>query len=98
VEPWQGQMKPPGQLGSTPDSAPVLNLSVGEQPRWVQMPTATKISGLIERVSFLAYSGCMFLSDFGSASWSPILAIASSISLVRLMIHTGLPRHSTVII
>jgi hypothetical protein len=46
----------------------------------------------------LAYSGCMFLSDLGSASLSATLARVSSCSLVRLMIQTGLPRHSTVII
>ena len=51
-------MKPPGQLGSMPESAPVLNLSVGEQPRWVQIPTATKISGRRERCGLWAYSGC----------------------------------------
>jgi hypothetical protein len=56
------------------------------------------ISGLIERTSFLQYSGCMFFSDFGSAIESSSLGSVSSICGVRLMIHTGLPRHSTVII
>ena len=33
--------------------------AVGEQPRWVQMPTSTENSGLIDRASFFAYSGCI---------------------------------------
>ena len=58
VEPWHGQRKPPGQSVAIPSSVPFLNLDVGEQPRCVQMPTATSRLGLIERVLFLQYSGC----------------------------------------
>src|SRR5690606_7579126 len=70
-----------------------------EHPRWVQMPTQTNSSGLRERYSFLAYSGVKpGRSDWGSASsLSCFLRSASCVS-VRCMIHTGLPRHSTVII
>jgi hypothetical protein len=49
VEPWQGHKKPPFQSSGNEGCAPVWNLSEGEQPRWVQMPTATNTSGLIER-------------------------------------------------
>src|SRR5574343_40281 len=54
VEPWQGHKKPPSQSPVIPSSAPFLNFWLGEQPRWVQIPTTTKISGLIDRVSFFA--------------------------------------------
>ena len=54
VDPWQGQRNPPSQLSGSEGCGPGVNLSVGEQPRWVHMPTATRISGLIERVSFFA--------------------------------------------
>src|SRR5205823_2802549 len=50
---WHGQKKPPSQSG--PRSAgPISGRKVGEQPRCVQMPTATKISGFLERFSFFA--------------------------------------------
>ena len=47
-EPWQGQRNPPGQSApiSAFASAPLV---WGEQPRWLQMPTSTSTSGLIER-------------------------------------------------
>jgi hypothetical protein len=51
-----GQRKPPCQSSGSEGWAPGLNLSDGEQPRCVQMPTPQN-SGLIERCSFLAYSG-----------------------------------------
>ena len=54
VEPWQGQRKPPAQLSGSEGCGPGTNLSLGEQPRWVQMPTTTRISGLIERSSLRA--------------------------------------------
>src|SRR5690606_22298842 len=97
-EPWQGHRKPPGQSAPMPLSAPILNFSDGEQPRGVQMPTATRNSGLIDRCLFLAYSGCCGLSDAGSLTLSSVLSSDASISGVRRRIHTGLPRHSTVII
>jgi len=70
VEPWQGHKKPPFQSSGKEAWAPVWNLSEGEQPKWVQIPTATKISGLIERAWFKAYAGVSSLglrSDLGSA-------------------------------
>src|SRR5262245_9838795 len=54
VEPWHGHRKPPGQSSGSDGCGPGTNLSLGEQPRCEQMPTATKYSGLIERHSFLA--------------------------------------------
>ena len=50
---------------------------------------------MIERYSFFAYSGCSGTSDFGSVTLSSAFFTASSISFVRRMIQTGLPRHST---
>ncbi len=100
VEPWQGQRKPPFQSSGSEGCAPGVNLSLGEQPRWVQMPTATRISGLMERFSLRAYSGVSsegLRSDLGSASWGSSPGSAASCSGERLMIQTGLPRHSTVI-
>src|SRR5574343_512841 len=57
VEPWQGQRKPPGQSLGSEGWAPDWNLSDGEQPRCEQMPMTTRYSFLMERQSFLAYSG-----------------------------------------
>src|SRR5574343_156051 len=57
VEPWQGHRKPPFQSSGSEGCGPAANLSLGEQPRCEQMPTTTRYSGLIERASFLAYSG-----------------------------------------
>ena len=70
VEPWQGHKKPPGQSSGNDGCAPGTNLSEGEQPRCEQMPMATKISGLIERWRFLAYSGVGYAvrSELGSAN------------------------------
>ena len=63
------------------------------------MPIATSTSGLMERVWFLAYSGVgkAVRSELGSASSPSTCLRVSSCSGVRRMIHTGLPRHSTVI-
>src|SRR5690606_40555444 len=97
VEPWQGHRKPPGQSSGSEGWAPVWNLDEGEHPRWVQMPTATRTSGLIDRVVLRAYSGVSssgLRSELGSASWLSILGSAATCSGVRRMIHTGLPRHS----
>ena len=80
---------------------PVWNFVVGEQPKCEQMPTATRMSGLIERVSLRAYSGVSssaLRSDFGSATCPSVFLSEATISGVRLMTHTGLPRHSTVFI
>src|SRR6185436_16198919 len=57
VEPWQGQRKPPSQVSGSEGCGPACSLSLGEQPRCEQMPTATKYSGLIERYSLWAYGG-----------------------------------------
>src|SRR5450830_172597 len=57
VEPWQGHRKPPAQSSGSEGCGPGVNLEDGEQPRWVQMPTATSSSGLRERHSLRAYSG-----------------------------------------
>src|SRR5687768_16974692 len=57
VEPWHGHRKPPAQSSGSEGCGPGVSLSLGEQPRCEQIPTATKSSGLIERCSFLAYSG-----------------------------------------
>src|SRR5262245_45197872 len=54
VEPWHGHRKPPAQSSGSEGCGPGVNLSLGEQPRCEQMPTATKYSFLIERHSFLA--------------------------------------------
>src|SRR6266542_6408741 len=91
---WHGQKKPPSQ--SAPRSAGATSgRNVGEQPRCVQMPTATQSGGLIERVSFLQYAGCCGYSDFGSASLASSFGSVSSICGVRLTIQTTFPRHST---
>ncbi len=60
------------------------------------MPMATKISGLMARVAFLAYAGCCGFAEAGSASSASWPCRAASISGVRRTTHTGLPRHSTV--
>src|SRR6516225_7821930 len=62
VEPWQGHSQPPGQSAGSEGCAPAWNLSPGEQPRCVQMPTTTRTSVLIERCSLRAYGGV-------SSSW-----------------------------
>jgi hypothetical protein len=64
------------------------------------MPTTTRYSGLRERFSLRAYSGVSsagLRADFGSASRLSTFGSSASCSGVRLTIHTGLPRHSTVI-
>src|SRR6476661_2136691 len=98
VEPWQGHRKPPCQSSGSEGCGPACSRSVGEQPRCVQMPTPTHKSGLIERCSFFAYSGVgnALRSELGSATSESVFFSDSSISGVRLRIHTGLPRHSTV--
>src|SRR5574344_869345 len=99
VEPWQGHRKPPCQSLGSEGCAPGVNLSTGEHPKWVQIPTHTNTSGLMERCPLRAYSGVNsagLRSDCGSASWGSSLGNLASCSGVRLMIHTGLPRHSTV--
>ncbi len=99
VDPWQAHRKPPDQSSGSEGCGPGVNLSDGEQPRCVQIPTATITSGLRLRYTFLAYSGVNSLglrSDFGSANRVSSLARASSCSGVRLIIQTGFPRHSTV--
>src|SRR4051812_19826283 len=101
VDPWHGHRKPPAQLSGSDACGPALNLSIGEQPRWLQMPTTTRISGLIERASLRAYGGVSssgLRRDFGSASSASFFGSSATCSGVRLTIHTGLPRHSTVII
>src|SRR5262245_23557530 len=52
-------------------------------------------SGLDERYSFCAYFGCSEAFDAGSDSRGSAALSESSISFVRRMTHTGLPRHST---
>ena len=59
-----------------------------------------RTSGLIERASLRAYSGVNssgLRSDLGSASCESSAGKFARSSSVRRMIHTGLPRHSTVI-
>src|SRR6185369_8991352 len=100
VEPWHGQRKPPAQSSGSEGCAPGVNLSLGEQPRCEQMPTTTRISGLIERASLRAYGGVSSSGlrlDCGSASSGSTLGNAASCCGVRRTTHTGLPRHSTVI-
>src|SRR5690606_15477143 len=97
VEPWQGHRKPPSQLAGRPPPPPVSKWAVGEQPRWVQMPTQTNRSGLRDRYSFWAYSGVKpGRSELGSATNASWVFRPASCSSVRRMIQTGLPRHSTV--
>src|SRR3954467_7924082 len=70
VEPWQGHRNPPFQSSGSDGCGPGWNLSLGEQPRCVQMPTTTSTSGLIERVSLRAYDGVISSGlrlDCGSA-------------------------------
>src|SRR5450830_1572927 len=101
VEPWQGQRKPPSQSSGSDGCGPGVNLDEGEQPRWVQMPTATMSSGLRERHSLRAYSGVNSSGlrfESASATLPSVFFSDAIISGVRLMIHTGLPRHSTVFI
>src|SRR5574337_2106794 len=100
VDPWQGQRNPPRQSSGSDGCAPGAKRSTGEQPKCEQMPTTTSYSVLIERHSLRAYGGVSssgLRADFGSASSGAFFASASSCSLVRRTIHTGLPRHSTVI-
>ncbi len=100
VEPWQGQKKPPCQSSGSEGCGPGVNLSVGEQPRCEQMPTATKTSGLIERGMLRAYSGVSsdgLRFENGSATSGSVSFSEATCSSVRRTIHTGLPRHSTVI-
>src|SRR5262245_2489422 len=51
-------------------------------------------SGLAERSSFLAYFGCSDAFDRGSESRGATDLSDASISCVRRITHTGLPRHS----
>src|SRR5699024_5592438 len=90
-EPWQGQKKPPYSSCTVASAS-----NVGEQPRCVQVPISTSTSGLIERYSLVAYSGCCATSDVGSANLplSAILSRPLSMSLVRRTTHTGWPRYS----
>ena len=55
----------------------------------------TMISGFAERYSLSAYFGCSEDLDPGSVRRGSTAFSDSIISLVRRMIHTGLPRHST---
>src|SRR6185503_13998602 len=64
------------------------------QPRWVHTPSITMISGFCERYSFSAYFGCSEAFDAGSVSRGATAFKDSSISLVRRITQTGLPRHS----
>src|SRR5207249_9408909 len=91
---WHGQKKPPSQSAPRSPGA-TSGRNVGEQPRWVQMPTATNMASLIERCSFLQYGGCWGTLDLGSASLASSLGSDASIASVRLMSQTTLPRHST---
>ncbi len=50
VEPWHGHSQPPGQSSGRLGCAPGVKRAVGEQPRWVQTPTATKYSGLMRAI------------------------------------------------
>src|SRR5206468_5706208 len=79
-----------------PGSADAISgRNVGEQPRCVQMPTATHSSGLTERYSFLQSFGCCGASDLGSATRESSLGSDATISGVRRISQTTLPRHST---
>lgn len=91
-----GTKKPPCHWSPTLGLEVPAGTAVGEQPRWVQMPTVTNTSGRMERCGLRAYSGCWSLREAGSASAASCWGRAASISGVRRMIHTGLPRHSTV--
>ena len=68
----------------------------GTQPRWVQMPTTTRNSGLIERLQFLAYSGCCQLSELGSRSCDSSFGSrsVSSAAFGRRTTNTGRAAHS----
>ena len=87
---WHGQKKPPSQSG--PRSAGATSgRNVGEQPRCVQMPTATHIASLIERCSFLQYAGCC--GTFGIRIGEPARrasAASRASACVRLMIQHDL--------
>src|ERR1017187_1883285 len=99
VEPWQGQRNPPGQSAGSEGCGPGVNLSPGEQPRWVQMPITTRNSFLIERQSLRAYSGVvekLVRLDSGSANSASIFGSSASCSGVRCTIQTGLPRPGAV--
>src|ERR1700712_1964317 len=105
VEPWQGHRKPPGQSAGSDGWAPAVNLSLGEQPRWVQTPITTRYSelpaGFFKARSSVGKSlgvvEKLGRSDLGSARLASFLASSASCSGVRRRIQTGLPRHSTVI-
>ena len=98
LEPWQGQKKPPFQLPPPKSAAPTSGRNVGEQPKCVQMPTATQRLGLIERVAFLQFSGCCSAFDLGSANWPSNDGKSFTCCSVRFNTKIGLPRHSAVII
>ena len=60
------------------------------------MPTITRIDGLIERVSFFAYARLLATcSTSGRRAGASSFGSDASISGVRLISHTTLPRHST---
>ena len=91
----------PAQSSGSEGCGPGTNLSPGEQPRWVQMPTHDQVLGL-DRAVLVARVGRRELvglrSDFGIGDQRIVSLGSSAIcSGVRRMIHTGLPRHSTVI-
>jgi len=99
VEPWQGHKKPPGQSFGSEGWGPAWILAVGEQPKWEQIPTTTRYSGLIERYSLRAYAGVRAAGsrrDFGSASSASSLDNSLTWAGLRRKTQTGLPRHSTV--
>src|SRR3546814_18448070 len=99
MEPWHGHRKPPSQLAGRPGWGPGVKCGLGEQPRWVQMPTTPRYSGLRERYSFLANGGVKpGRSDLGSASYGSFFFRSLSCSVVRCRTHTGLQRKATVCI
>src|SRR3546814_13138716 len=96
---WHGHMKAPSQLAGRPGWGPGVKCGLGEQPRWVQMPTTTRYSGLRERYSFLANGGVKpGRSELGSARYGSFFFRSLSCSGVRCRTHTGLPRQATVCI
>lgn len=96
-EPWQGQKYPPGQ--ALPRSGGARSERyVGTQPRWVQSATVTKNSGVSERPTFCAYSGCCEATvEVGSRNDAVVWRSDATISGVLCRTHTGWPRQARVI-
>ena len=76
-----------------------LRLEQRNAARWVQTPTRTASSGLIERLQLAAYAGCCRFSELGSSSRAMCFGSRSSSSAAcgRLITKTGFEAQSATI-